>query len=186
MVTAKRSPFMAKAFACWNWKCALLSACARSAVYLAAMARTGGAHAGSSALSVALVEMAYVTVTAGIYAGMQQRALSFRSRLWGNLTVVLGVPGLSQMMDWLTHRVAGASAPGRATMAVCVFAAVSAFFHLHVMRRGAFLTGRDGRSFADDFRRMPQLIGGFVAAPVLLLAALASRVVRNAETEAAS
>jgi hypothetical protein len=89
-------------------------------------------------------------------------------------------------MDWLTHRVAGAPASGRATLAVCIFAVISAFFHLHVMRRGAFLTGHHGRSLSDDFRRMPQLIAGFVAAPVLVLAALASRVARGAETEAAS
>jgi hypothetical protein len=186
MTPTGRCPFVAKAFACWNWKCALLSAGARSAVYLAAMARPGAAHTGSAALSVALVEMAYVCVTAGVYAGLQQRALSFRSRLWGNLTVVFGVPGLAQLMDWLTHRVAGAPASGRATLAVCIFAVISAFFHLHVMRRGAFLTGHHGRSLSDDFRRMPQLIAGFVAAPVLVLAALASRVARGAETEAAS
>jgi hypothetical protein len=93
-------------------------------------------------VAVVLVEMGYVTLTAGIYAGMQQRALELRSRLLGNLIVVLGVPGLAQFLDWLTHHVTGAAATQRAAVAVCVFAAVSALFHLHVMRNGAFLTGR--------------------------------------------
>jgi hypothetical protein len=120
-------------------------------------------------LAIVLVEVAYVSVTAGFYAGLQQRALGFRSRLLGNAAVVLGVPLLAQLLDWLAHRAAGAAAPLRATLAVSVFAAVSALFHLHVMRRGAFLTGCQGRSLAEDFRRMPRLIAGFVLGPLGLL-----------------
>ncbi len=159
----------------------MLSATARSIVYLAAMARTGL----KSGLPIVLVEIVYVTLTAGLYAGMQQRALGFRSRLFGNLTVVIGVPGLAQIMDWLIHRATGAAAPGKATLAVCVFATVSALFHLHVMRRGAFLTGHSGRSLLDDFRRMPRLMAGFVLAPAVLLATLGARLARILDAEAA-
>jgi hypothetical protein len=130
-----------QALSCWNWKCALLSATARSVVYLVAMARTGL----PGRFAVVLVEIAYVTLTAGVFAGMQQKALGLRSRFLGNLVVVLGVPGLAQAMDWLAHRISGAAVPAKATLVVSVFAAVSALFHLHVMRNGAFLTGH-GRS----------------------------------------
>ena len=181
MTPASRSPFFAQAIVCWNWKCALMSATARSLVYLAAMARTGL----QSGLPVVLVEMVYVTLTAGLYAGLQQRALGFRSRLLGNLTVVLAVPMLAQVLDWLAHRAAGAAAPGRATLAVCVFATISALFHLHVMRRGAFLTNRCGRSLVDDFRHMPRLIAGFLLAPVVLLSAVGARLARILDAEAA-
>lgn len=175
------SPFLAHAFACWNWKCALLSATARSIVYAVVMAhiRLHGS------LAIVVVEMGYVTLTAGLYAGMQQTALGFHSRLLGNLTVVFGVPLLAQALDWLTHRAAGASTPGKATLAVCVFAVVSALFHLHVMRRGAFLTGKQGQALIEDFRRMPRLIAGFVLEPVRFLSAIASRLARRAESEAA-
>jgi hypothetical protein len=186
MDPAIRSPFWSRAIACWNWKCAVLSAIARSLVYLAAMARVGHAQGSlKSGFAVVVVEMAYVTLTAGLYAGMQQRALSFRPRLLGNLTVVAGVPGLAQALDWLTHRAAGAPAPGKATLALCVFAAFSALFHLHVTRRGAFLTGPLGRSLLDDFRRMPGLIAGFATAPVVLVGALGSRMTRTVEPDAA-
>lgn len=182
-----RTPFLAQAFACWNWKCALLSTAARSTVYLIAMMRAGHNHAFLTAgLPVVLVEVVYVTLTAGLYAGLQQRALSFRSQLLGNLTVVFGVPALAQVLDWLAHRAAGAPAPGKATIAVCIFATVSALFHLHVMRRGVFLTGHRGRSLLDDFRRIPRLIAGFVAVPILSLTALAGRFGRDAESEVAS
>jgi hypothetical protein len=182
MTSAGRSDILAQAFACWNWKCALLSAAARSIVYLVAMSRTGQ----RGGLSVVLVEMTYVTLTAGVYAGMQQRALSFRSHLLGNLTIVFGVPWFALALDWLAHRAVGAPAPAKATLAVCVFATISALFHLHVMRRGAFLTGSAGRSLADDFRRIPRLTLGFVLMPVALLSTLGSRLARAFVVEPAA
>jgi hypothetical protein len=180
MTPAVRSPFVARAFACWNWKCALLSAVARSIVYLAALARTGL----PGGLSIVLVEMAYVTLTAGVYAGMQQRALGFRSRLLGNATIAFGVPWLAQLLDWLAHRAVGAAVPGKVTLTVCIFATLSALFHLYVMRRGAFLTGRAGRSLFDDFRRMPRLVVGFALAPVVPVSTFAAGLVRGAESKA--
>ena len=92
MPPSSRSPFLAQVFSCWNWKCALLSASARSVVYLAALAHS----APHGRLSIVLVEIAYVTLTAGLYAGMQQRALRLRSRLLGNAIVAFGVPSGSR------------------------------------------------------------------------------------------
>jgi hypothetical protein len=186
MVPTDTSPrfaqhILTRALGCWNWKCALLSATARSIVYLAAMARSGL----RGGLAVVLVEMAYVTLTAGLYAGLQQKALGIRSRLLGNLLVVLAVPGLAQLLDWLTHRATGAAAPARATLAVCIFAALSALFHLYVMRQGTFITGRRGHSLAEDFRRIPRLTAGFVLIPIVWLSAIAARPSRGAESEAA-
>lgn len=138
-----------------------------------------------SGVAIVLVEIAYVTVTAGLYAGLQQRALALRSRLAGNAVIVFGVPWLAQALDWLTHRVTGASAPARATLAMCAYATLSALFHLHVMRRGAFLTGRQGRPLLEDLRRVPRLVAGFGAAPLQMAAALSSRAARTLDVEAA-
>jgi hypothetical protein len=170
-----------RASAYWNWKCALLSATARSLVYLAAAARVGS----RGRLSIVLVEIAYVLLTAGLYAGLQQKALGFRSRVAGNLTIVVGVPGLAQMLDWLAHRAAQAAAPPRATLAVCVFAAISALFHLYVMRKGVFLTGNTGRSFASDLRRVPGLIAGLAIKPVVFWAEIQKRFSQTVESDAA-
>lgn len=180
MLPYSRCPFLTRAISCWNWKCALLSATARSLVYLAATT-PGSAH---GRLAVVLVEIAYVTLTAGVYAGMQQRALALRSRLLGNLIIVLGVPGLAQALDWTIHRGTGAAATGRATLAVSLFAAISALFHLHVMRNGVFLTGH-GRSLVDDFRRMPRLVAEFVVRPLAFFVAFTSRSARAIESEGA-
>jgi hypothetical protein len=175
-----QAPFLAQVFSCWNWKCALLSATARSIVYVAALAHSGHRNR----LSIVLVEIAYVALTAGVYAGMQQRALALRARWLGNAVGALGVPALAQMVDCLAHRLAGPPVPFRATLAVTIFALLSALFHQFVMRRGAFLTGC-GSSLGEDFRRMPRLIVGFVAAPVMWLLAAGARAERAVESEAA-
>ena len=175
-----RSPSSAQAFACWNWKCALLSAAARSIVYLAAMARTRS----HGSLAIVLVEMAYVTLTAGIYAGHAAEGPGLPLPPARQSDRGLGVPALAQFLDWLTHHAAGAAAPARANLAVCIFTAVSALFHLYIMRRGVFLTGH-GRSLVDDFRRMPRLIAGFVLWPVAIFPALSLRLTRTIESEAA-
>jgi hypothetical protein len=174
------SPLRAQVLACWNWKCALLSATARSLIYLAALARSGP----HGRLAIILVEIAYVALTAGVYAGLQQRALALRPQFLGNLIVAIGVPALGQIVDWLTHRAVGAPVPLRAMVAVSIFAGVSALFHLFVMRRGVFLTGQ-GRSLGDDFRRIPRLVANFVATPVVFMMSLAGRSESPAESEAA-
>jgi hypothetical protein len=175
----QRSVLLKQAFAYWNWKCALMSATARSLVYLAAMAHTG-LH---GTLFVVLVEMGYVTLTAGVYAGMQQNALRIRSRLLGNLIVVVGVPGLAQVLDWSAHHLTHTVATRRTTLAVSIFALLSALFHLHVMRNGGFLSGQ-GSSLIDDFRRVPRFIAGFVLRPVDLFAARMPRRAGAVEPEA--
>jgi hypothetical protein len=177
----RTSALITQAAACWNWKCALLSAMVRSCVYLAALAHAR--HHGG--LAIVAVEIAYVTATAGLYAGIQQQALRLRPRLTGDLVVVVGVPGLAQALDWLTHCMIGPAAPARVTVVVCVFTLISALFHLHVMRRGAFLTGRAGRSLADDIRRMPRLLLGFALLPFTALAAWNARMSRATESQAA-
>jgi hypothetical protein len=179
LMPSSRSPLRTRILACWNWKCAVMSATARSLIYLAALARS----APHGRVSIVLVEIAYVALTAGIFAGLQQRALRFRSQLLGNLAVVPGVPALAQSVDWLAHRFVGAPVPLRAMVAVSVFAFVSALFHLYVMRRGVFLSGQ-GRSLLDDFRRIPRLVAGFVASPVKLAMSLAGRAEEAAESEA--
>jgi hypothetical protein len=157
-----------------------MSATIRSIIYLTAMMRSSL----SSSLSVVIVEMAYVTLTAGVYAGLQQKALELKRRAVGNLIVVIGVPGSAQYLDWLAHRWFGAAATHKAVLAVTVFTFLSALFHLYVMRNGVFLTGK-GHSLADDFRRIPRLVAGFVATPVMLVRGWNAKQTPYVESKAA-
>ena len=116
------------------------------------------------------------TLTAGLYAGLQQKALGVRRRWLGDLAIVAGVPGLSQLVDWTVHKAMGAPIPHRALAIVCAFTLISALFHRHVMRRGGFLTGGSGHSLREDFRRIPQLVVSFVLWPGRALVRLRGRV----------
>ncbi len=129
------------------------------------------------------VEVVYVTITAGLYAALQQKALGYRSHVLGDFMIVITIPTLAQALDCLAHRIVGGSAPGRATLAVCVFTGVSALFHLYVMRRGTFLSGIGGRTLLDDFRQMPRLVLGFLAQPLTILSGAYLRISEQVETE---
>jgi hypothetical protein len=149
-----------------------MSAVVRSVAYALAMSRGGSRES----LAVVAVEMAYVTLTAGLYAGLQQKALGLRRRRLGDLAIVAGVPGLSQLVDWTVHKATGAPIPHRALAIVCAFTLISALFHRHVMRHGGFLTGGSGNSFREDFRRIPRLVVSFVLWPGRVLARIRGRV----------
>ncbi len=135
------SPFLKQAFAYWNWKCALMSAAARSLIYLAAMAHNG-LH---GTLPIVLVEVGYVTLTAGVYAGIQQNALRLPSRVLGNLIVVVGVPGLAQVLDWFAHRLTHTAATGGTTVAVSFFAVLPRSFTCTSCATAAFSPVRAAR-----------------------------------------
>ncbi len=148
-----------------------MSAIVRSTVYAVAMMH-GALRDG---LAVISVEMVYVVFTAGLWAGLQQMALNARHRRVGDLMIVVGVPGLSQLADWLLHHMVGAPMPQRALLSVCAFTLLSALFHRHVMRHGGFLTGERSGSIVDDFRRMPRLVLSFLMWPGKLLVQLPER-----------
>ena len=174
----RRSTLLTQLFFCWNWKCALLGATVRSLIYLAAMVHARRADSGA----VVLVEMVYVTLTAGVFAALQQRSLGIRSRFLGDMIVVVGVPSLAQILDWTAHRVMHAMAPGRAILIVCLYTLISALFHLHFMRNGVLLAGC-GRSLGNDVRCIPRLVAGFASTPFVSLAKWSMRSVVPLESD---
>lgn len=68
-------------------------------------------------------------------------------------------------------------------IAESVLTVLSVLFHPFVMRRSVFLSGR-GQSLSVDFRRIPRLIVGFMAAPAALVASPASQPDPTTESEA--
>lgn len=161
----------------WNWKCALMSATVRSLLYGVAMLR----GARDARLAVMCVELIYVTLTAGIYAGLQQRALKIRRRWLGDACIVLLIPGVSQLLDWLAHKAAGAPAPTGAFTGALVFTLLSAIFHRHLMRHGTFLTGESEDSMIEDFRRIPGLLLSFLLWPGVFLRSLPAKIERSGD-----
>jgi hypothetical protein len=132
-------------------------------------------HGWHSSLYAVASEMLYVALTAGIYSAMQQGALDLRPRWLSNCLIVIAVPAFSQSVEYLIHAAAGMPNLKAATIGILCFGLISAMFHLHIMRRGAMLVGEKSRPFSDDLRRMPILVGSFLAAPFLVAMEAARR-----------
>jgi hypothetical protein len=151
-------------FRYWNWKTASITASIRGSIFLIALGRHGGQTG-------ALIEIAYVVVTAGFFSAMQQGLLGVTPRWLGRLGIVAGVPVAALTLDCLAHLAARSPNPKSVTLGVLVFSLVSAAFHLHVMESGAMLTGERGRSFVADLKAVPGLLASFVGAPALWIVA---------------
>lgn len=124
-------------------------------------------HGWHSSFYAVASEMLYVALTAGIYSAMQQGALDLKPRWLSNGLIVIGVPAFSQTVEYMIHAAAGTPNLKAATISILCFGLISATFHLYIMRRGAMLVGEKSRPFSDDLKRMPILVGSFLAAPFL-------------------
>ena len=164
----------------WNWKSASLSIAIRSTVYFF-IAMHHGHQAG---LRAALIEAAYVCLTAGFYSALQQGAMRLRPRWLANLVIVAGVPIFAQSIDFLVQHAAGTPNARAASLGMVFWGLLSASFHLHLMRNGAMIVGEEARTFANDLRRIPNLVATFVAAPVLATLALVRSREQESESEA--
>ena len=177
-------PLLATAFACWNWKSAILSGVIRSATYFAIVAR----HGHNAGLEAAAVEAVYVALTAGVYSGLQQRAMTVQPRWFSNLIILAAVPMFAQLIDFLVQSAAHTPGLKTATIGMVCWGLLSASFHLHLMRNGAMLVGCEGRSFGNDLKRIPWLVGTYCATPVVICrdALRAARAEQAAESELAA
>lgn len=159
---------------CWNWKAALLSVTMRS-VALFCFVDHGAGDRLQAALHAGLVEAAHVSLTAGVYASLQQRSLGVRPRWLGNVLIVAGVPMGAQAVDYLLQKAAGTPHMQAASLGMVGWGLLSALFHLHLMRHGSMLVGEGAGTLRSDLRRMPRLVVLFVAAPVMALAGKGAR-----------
>ncbi len=168
----------------WNWKAASLQIAIRATLYFIVAARhlhTGSYQAG---LHAAMVEAAYVCVTAGFYAALQQGAMRVEPRWLANLVIIAGVPMLAQAIDTLLQHAAGTPNLKAVSFTMAFCGLLSAAFHLHLMRNGAMLVGKDEGSFANDLRRIPSLVASFVTAPVLGTLKAVRPSIQTSESEA--
>lgn len=166
--------------ACWNWKSAILSSCIRSTVYLLSARH----HGLASGMYAVVAEICYVGVTAGIYSAMQQAALPVRPRWLSSLLIVVGVPCLSQTVECCIHFLLGTPNLKAATLSIMSFAFFSAAFHLHIMRQGALIVGKDGRPFTDDLRRIPSLVLSFLLIPARNITELERQTLKRSDAPA--
>jgi hypothetical protein len=153
----------------WNWKAAGVGAFIRALIYLFANLK-GGWRAGFLAMCV---EAAYRVPLSGICGAFTQNFRRAQPTWLATLVVMVCLPLVTHSLELLIHWLQGAPRLRTSIIASVSFTILAALFNLYAMRRGVLVTGEEGGSIGSDFRRIPSLIAGFIAAgPQLLYAAL--------------
>jgi hypothetical protein len=144
----------------WNWKSALFSSVLRALVFLCANLAAGW----RAATGAMLAEFLYRALSAGFYGAITQ-ALGEAEPAWAaGLAAMIALPLVSHSIELTVHVLRGTPKIVTSVIASVCFTAVSTLFNLYAMRRGALIVGHGSGSVADDLKRVPRLIAGFLAA----------------------
>lgn len=149
----------------WNWKSALLSSLSRSFVFFFANLHVGP----DAAIGAMLAEFAYRGLTGGFYGGLTQAFRASEPRWLATVSVMFGVPAVSHTIEFTVHWMRGTPDLRTSMLASVSFTLLSTLFHLHAMRRGILIVGREGRSLAADFASLPRTLVSFVTSGFGLL-----------------
>ena len=142
----------------WNWKSAVLSSLSRSFVFFFA-----NLHAGpDAAIGAMLAEFAYRGLTGGFYGSLTQAFRANEPRWLATVSVMFGVPAISHSIEFTVHWMRGTPNPRTSMAASVAFTLISTLFHLHAMRRGILIVGKNGRSLAADFASLPRTLMSFI------------------------
>jgi len=161
----------------WNWKSAVFSSLIRALIFFFCNLRSG-VHAAEGAM---LAEFVYRGFTSGFYGALTQ-AFRKATPVWkASLTVMFLLPLSQHSMELVVHVLRHTPHLRLSFIISVCFTAISTLFNLYAMRRGVLVTGEDAGSVASDMRRIPVLIGGFVACGPLAL----YRMVRGLEVSEA-
>jgi hypothetical protein len=177
----------------WNWKAAFLGAVVRASFYYTVY--QASRESWIVTLTAVAVELVFRFITTGLAGAVVQ---SFRraTPFWqANIIVSILLPAFSHSIEFLTHYaqeryffdIFAASADGvarqRAFAISVLFSVISVLFNLFAMRHGVLLVGAgdETRSFTDDVKRIPRMVGEFTAyLPVLIAKYLESGKLINA------
>jgi len=163
----------------WNWKSALLSSLFRAAIFFFANLRAGW----RAAVAALAAELLYRGVTAGFFGALTQAFRKAQPAWLAATTAMVLLPLASHLLELTVHLARGTPKLMASMISSVIFTILSTLFHLYAMRRGVLIVGSEGRSMADDFRAMPRIVGGFLAAGPLALWRLANANSRLARGE---
>ncbi len=177
----------------WNWKSASLGAVLRASFYFTVY--QASRESWLVTLTAVLVELTFRFLTTGMSGAVVQ---SFRKAqpVWAaNLILSIMLPAFSHTVEFVTHYaqeryffdIFAASensvARQRAFAISVLFSVISALFNLFAMKHGVLLVGagEETKSFIDDIKKMPRMVGEFTAfLPVLIAKYLETRMLLKA------
>lgn len=143
----------------WNWKSTVFSSLIRAGIFCLCNLRAGWPAAAGAMFA----EFAYRCVTAGFYGALTQAFRKARPIWAANVVVMLLIPLVSHSIELCVHLLRGTPKLFASIVASACFTIVSSLFNLYAMRRGALIVGEESSSAANDMRRIPGLIAGFLA-----------------------
>jgi hypothetical protein len=149
----------------WNWKAAVISSLFRAAIFFAANLAAGW-RAAVAAMSI---ELLYRGITAGFFGALTQAFRRAQPAWLAAGTAMVLLPLTSHSLEFTIHFARGTPKLIASIISSVIFTILSTLFNLYAMRRDVLIVGSGGRSFGDDFRALPRIIGGFLAVAPLAL-----------------
>jgi hypothetical protein len=155
----------------WNWKSAVLSTALHAPIFFLINLSAGR----KAAFGVLLTELVLRPLTSGIYGSLTEALRDAEPTWLAGLTASVLMPFANHSLELLVHGLRGTPKLAHSILASVCFTVFSTLFNLYAMRRGALIVGENQQSLAQDMRRMPRLIGGFLAAGPLTIFRLLKR-----------
>ncbi len=156
----------------WNWKSALFSSLFRGAIFFAVNLKAGR----NAALGAMCAEFVWRAATSGGWGAFTQKLCRVRPFWQAIVGTMLVMPAAAHSIEFTIHYLRGTPVLARSILVSVCFTQISDLFNLYVMRHGAMLVGAGSRPFAEDMRRIPALVLGFL----LVLPRLAVRSLAGA------
>ena len=149
----------------WNWKSAVFSSVIRAAIFFFCNLTAGR----SAAFGAMLAEFSYRLLTAGFCGALTQAFRKARPVWAANIAVMIVLPFATHSLELCVHVLRGTPRLLTSLVTSVCFTIVSSLFNLYAMQRGALIVGEGSSSVVEDLRRVPALIGGFLACGPLAL-----------------
>lgn len=143
----------------WNWKAALTSSIIRGLIFFFANLKSG-MHA---ALGAMLAEYCYRALTSGFYGAITQTLGESEPEWQAALAASVLLPLSSHVIEFFVHLLRHTPNLKTSIISSVVFTIFSTLFNLYAMRRGTMVVGKGSRSFGDDMKALPGVIGGFLS-----------------------
>jgi predicted outer membrane repeat protein len=144
----------------WNWKTALLSACARGTIFFISNL---GAGLGAAIAAMA-AEAALFATLAGFYGAVVQTFRRAQPAWAASVTIMILMPAVNHTLEYALHNLNGTKKIAAGVATSISLSILSAMFNLFAMRRGVLIVGEEKASLIDDLRRMPRVVFDFVMA----------------------
>ena len=155
----------------WNWKSAVTSALVRGAIFFTVNLRAGM----RAAVGALLAEFVYRTLLSGSVGSLTQAFRRCEPPCAAALAAMVALPLFSHAVEFTVHYLRGTPALKAGVLTSISFTVISTLFNLYAMRRGVMVVGPGAHSLAQDFKRMPMILAGFLAVlPLALLRAVRS------------